>query len=365
MRVVITQESDGPPETLRKTLLEMGLDCSLGDCVPFSQLPVRLARNAVDLVLVRVGADASAARDALKQALTLTRAPLVAVGPADDGRRILDMLQSGAREYLDQDRVQETLEAALDKLRAAGAVHSGPGRVVGVLSSTPGSGVTTVATNLAFVWAAKYRDRVSLAELGREDAALALNLDLSPRFTPAEAAAGWERMDAAYLRQGMTPHPDGVQVLAHKAETAPAALEPLAVRKTLLLLRAMYAASVIDLGHLLGEEQQEALRLCDRLVVVVRLDVPALRQSRRLLRELADRGVPRERIVPVANRYGQRGQLPWKKAEEALGVPFAAYLPDDSSGTNYALNQGQPLVRLSRYGSLSRRFAKLAQTLEG
>jgi pilus assembly protein CpaE len=224
--------------------------------------------------------------------------------------------------------------------------------------------VTTVATNLAFAWAAKHRDRVALAELGREDAALALNLDLSPRFTPAEAAAGWERMDAAYLRQGMTPHPDGVQVLAHKAETTPEPLEPLAVRKTLLLLRAMYAASAVDLGHLIAEEQQEALRLCDRLVVVVRLDVPALRQSRRLLRELADRGVPRERVVPVANRYGQRGQLPWKKAEEALGVRFAAYLPEDSAATNYALNQGQPLVRLSRFGSLSRTLAKLARSLE-
>jgi pilus assembly protein CpaE len=344
----------------------MGLECAAGDCVPFTELPVRLAKGSAEMVLVRVGDNATPAHEAIRQALNLTRAPVLAVGPTINPHHILETLHSGAREYLDEDKLQASLETALNKLRAAGVVQHGNCRVIGVASATPGSGVTTVATNLAFLWAEELRDKVALIELGREAASLALNLDLDPRFTTADVAANWQRLDVAFLRQSMTPHGGGVQVLAYKPETLDVdPIEPSAVRKALILLRAAYSCAVLDLGHAFGEEHFEAMRLCDAVVVVVRLDVPSLRQARKLLRLCADKGVPRDRIRLVANRYGQRGQIPWKKAEEAVGAPFAEYVPEDSGKLNAALNQGQPLVRYSRGGSLARRLAKLAKQLNG
>jgi Flp pilus assembly CpaE family ATPase len=122
---------------------------------------------------------------------------------------------------------------------------------------------------------------------------------------------------------------------------------------------------VLDVGHVLGEEQYQALRLCDIVVLVVRLDVPGLRQARRLLQHLEEKGVPRANIRLIANRYGQKGQLGWKKAEEALGESFSEYLPDDSGKLNNALNKGVPLVSASRHSSIARRFAKLAHQLNG
>jgi pilus assembly protein CpaE len=344
----------------------MGLECGAGDCVSFADLPVRLAKGDAEIVLVRVGTDIKAAQETIRQALALTKAPVLAVGPTSEARHILETLHSGAREYLDVDQFQASLETALNKLRAAGVVQHGQCLVVGVASATPGSGVSTVATNLAFIWGEQYRDKVALLELGREAASLALSLDLEPRFTVADVAANWQRLDVAFLRQSLTPHGGGVQVLAYKPETLEVdPIEPQAVRKTLILLRSTYSAAVLDLGHAFGEEHFEAMRLCDAVAVVVRLDVPALRQTRKLLRLCAERGVPRDRIRLVANRYGQSGQIAWKKAEEAVGAPFAEYLPDDSGKLNQALNQGQPLVRASRHGSLARRFAKLAKQLNG
>jgi pilus assembly protein CpaE len=345
-------------------LLGLGLECAATDCVPYAELPLRLAQGSADLVLVRVGNRAAPAQDAIRQALPLTKGPVLAVGPTSNPHHILETLHCGAREYLDEDKLQATLETALNKLRAAGLVQHGNGRVVGVASATPGSGVTTLATNLAFLWGEEHRDRVALIELGREAASLALNLDLDPRFTVADVAANWQRLDVAFLRQSMTPHAGGVQVLAYKPETLGVQpIEPAAVRKALILLRAAYRCSVLDLGHTFADEHFEAMRLCDVVAIVVRLDVPSLRQARKLLRLCADKGVPRDRIRLVANRYGQRGQIPWRKAEEAIGAPFVEYLPEDSGKLNAALNHGLPLVRYNRGGSLARRLAKLAQLL--
>src|SRR5262249_28896677 len=133
----------------------------------------------------------------------------------------------------------------------------------------------------------------------------------------------------------------------------------------LILLRTVFTTSVIDLGHSLSEEHLEAMRLSDVIALVVRLDVPALRQARQFLRQCTEKGVPRDRVRAIANRYGQRGQIAWKKAEEALGVPFTNYIPDDSGKLNQALNHGQPVVRYSRFAGITRRFAKLADQLNG
>src|SRR5207248_1596849 len=129
--------------------------------------------------------------------------------------------------------------------------------------------------------------------------------------------------------------------------------------------RTMYAATVLDLGHIVGDEHYEAMRLSDRIAMVVRLDVPALRRARQLLAQATQNGVPLERIRLIANRYGQKGQVAWKKAEEALGASFTGYIPEDCAKLNYALNQGQPLVKAAPNANIARRFSKLATLMNG
>jgi pilus assembly protein CpaE len=366
MRVVVAQEQPGSSEAIRQLLLGMGLECAAGDCVSHQDLPVRLAQNPAELVLVRVAADTAATVGVVGQALPLTKAPVVVVGPAADPGQMLVYLQGGAREYVDEARLQENLEGALGRLQLRGDTPPVQGIVIGVASATPGSGVTTVATNIAFIDAEQHKDQVALIEFGRGAADLALALDLKPRHTTGEVHQDHDRLDSRLLRQSMLAHPAGVQILTHKAGAL--TVEPLAprtVRKSVILLRTVYAVSVLDLGHDLDDEHYEALRLCDEVVVVVRLDVPALKHARRLVQEMEKRGVPRERIRLVANRYGQKAQVPWKNAEEAVGAKFAGWISEDVGRVNAALNQGQPLVKASRYAGITRRFYKLADQLNG
>jgi pilus assembly protein CpaE len=365
MRVVLAHESPESLEAVRHVLLGLGLECSAGDCVLFGNLPVRLAQGMPDLVLVRTGTGQDAALEAIQHAVGLASAPVLVLGPVTDAQHILQCTRSGAREYLDEDHLAEDLEAALEKLQIAAGI-SGPGAVVSVVSVTPGSGVTTVASNLAFAWAQAHPDQVGLVELGHEPPDLACNLDLKPPYSAAEVCEHWQRLDLTLLRKALVQHPDGVWLLGHKPETlsvGPA--DPRAVRRLVVLLRALMARSVLDLGHLLGEEHYEAMRLSDQVAVVVRLDAPALRQARRLLQELADRGIPREAVQLVANRYGQAGQIGWRKAEEVLGASFAEYIPEDSGKLNRSLFQGRPVVRFSPGAGISRRLSRLAKRLAG
>jgi pilus assembly protein CpaE len=238
--------------------------------------------------------------------------------------------------------------------------------LISVVAAAPGTGVTTIASNLAFALGEKHPQRVALAELGLGVPELALALDLKPRHSIADLAQSWERLDATMLSQTLIEHPGGVHILAHQPETLAAPpLVSQAMQRTLLLLKVLYNYVVLDLGHLTDDSIVEALGLSEQVVLALRLDVPSLRLTRRLVHELGQRGLSPERVRLVANRYGQRKQVGWKEAEKAIGLPIVEYIPDDSTNLNAALNQGIPLLRLARRAGITRTFDKLASRLNG
>jgi Flp pilus assembly CpaE family ATPase len=362
MRAVITSEVPGVWEHLRQAVLATGVECAGGDCVLFADLAVRLAKAPADLVLVGLGANRPAALAAVAEAVRAGAAALVVARPSDSGA-ILEAIRCGARGYLDQEHAGADLLATLEKWRGAGVSYR-RGRTLGVLSATPGTGVTTVAASLAFALGEKTPGQVVLAELDPGVPVLALNLNLRPAFSVADLAGQWQRMDAAMLRQALVDHPAGVSVLSYRPETLLAdALEPAALRQTLVLLSTLFDQVVLDLGHAADDARLEALRLADTVVVVVRLDVPALRLTRQLLRKLDDRGLAPSRLRLVANRYGQRKQVPLAEAARVLGQPILGRIPDDPGTLNLANNQGVPLVHAARRAAITRSFAELAGRL--
>jgi pilus assembly protein CpaE len=364
MRVVITNEKPGLRDLYRQTALGVGLECDPEDCVPYDDLAVRLAQGRVDLVLVVTGSQPAAAAPVIEQAAA--QVPVLATGPYRTPESIMQAIRSGAREYLNESRLREELTAALDKLWQTKAVGYRRGRVLAIMAASPGSGVTTVAANLAFALGDKYPGRVALAEVGAGVPELALSLDLTPRHSVTEVAQNWDRLDVSMLGQMLVPHAAGVQVLAHQPETLLAApLQPQAMRQALLLLGTMFDFTVLDLGSATDAACREALALSDPVLVVMRMDVPSIRLTRRFIQHLTELNTPPGKICVVANRYGQRKQLTWKQAEEALGLPILQGIPDDPKRLNQALNSGAPLICTARRAGITRSFAKLAARFNG
>lgn len=366
MRVVVASANADQREQLRPPLLGAGLECGGPDCVLYSELEARLAHAGADLIVVHIGVEPASALPVLEKTAARGAAPVLAVGPSSDPQFVIQALRRGAREYLDEDKLREELPAALAKLRQAGVIQFKVGRTVAVTAVCPGSGVTTVASNLAFALAVANPKQVVLAELATDVPALALALDLQPRHSADELVRDWDRSDAVMVRQSLAEHAAGVQVLAHAPETLTAApVQPPAMRHLALLLRTLYEWTVLDLGHSAHAAAVEAMQLADAVLVVTRLDVPALRLTRRYLNDLEERGIAREHLRPVANFYGQRKQLAWKQAQDALGLPIVAWLPDDPGLLNQALNQGQPVVQMARGAKLSKCIHQLAKRLNG
>jgi pilus assembly protein CpaE len=366
MRLVVAQERSQLRDLPRQAALSLGLDCAPDDNVSYDELPVRLARGFADVVLVVLG-DAAERGYAAIQHATALGLPVLAVGPAHLPQVILQSLRSGARVYLDETHVVDELSIALTQLSQTGEViDDRRGQVHAVAAARNGLGVTTVATSVAFALGEKYPGRVVLAEIGTGPASLALNLDLEPTYTVADLARQSERLDQRLLQQALIEHPQGVHVLAQAPEALTVEpMRPAALRAILVLLKARFDFVVLDAGRATESAFLQGLNLIDRLLIVTRLDVPVLRLTRRYLQLLLSRDYPREKLHLVANRTGQRQQVAWREAEEALTMKIAHYIPDDPGTMNHSLNSGMPLVHTARRAAITRRFSQLAIHLKG
>lgn len=364
MRVLVAGDRPPDRDQARRAALRLGLECAAGDCVPLADLRLRLAREpAVHLVVVCVDPDPQTAVRAIKSAAGQTRQPIFAVTTNGEASVRETIEQAGAAAVWPLDRLREGLLNSAEELRRDGLSGERRGRLIAVTAALPGTGVTTVATGLAFALAGK--NPVVLAEFGQSIPDLGLNLELNARHHLGDLILASDRLDASMIREGAAQHPAGVHVLAYAPETlAPEPLTPTVLRDFQILLRSMYDWVVVDAGHMTVTGDDELLRHADAVLVVARLDPPSLRLTRRYLQSLHTRGILLENLMVIANRYGQPGQVAWRRAEEVVQSPVRAWLPDDPRAVNRCLVNGQPLVHSARGSRLQREFSRLAAELQ-
>jgi pilus assembly protein CpaE len=186
-------------------------------------------------------------------------------------------------------------------------------------------------------------------------------LDVKPTHTLADLCLNATVMDRTVFERSLTRHQSGVHLLAPPRNLAEIArITPQGVRQALTIARTLYPFVVVDLDDCFHEEQTQALRMADLILLVFRLDFTSLRNTRRIIDHLNQLGIHQERVRIIVNRYGQAKELPSGKAEEALGVKIFHYIPEDPKTVNRANNNGIPAVLDSPKASVSKSLAKLA-----
>ncbi len=366
MRILIASQSVRASQPLRPVVNGMGLECDALDCVSFDNLRMRLTvEPPVDLLMVLAAEDEVAALAAVQQG-KVSRLPVVAVAPAGSEGLRPQLIKAGAVGLIEEEKLREGLQGALDQLYREGAFRQGRGKVIAVTSAQAGSGVTTTASAVAFALAALAPNRTVLAELSGEAPELAIGLDLKQNHGLGDLIHNWERADPHMVRQVAVAHPAGLHVLAHTPEpfVGPVA-GPAVMRHLAVLLREMYDHLVLDLGPAIDGGRLEAAKLAESAVVVVRPEVPSLRVARLYIRHLLDLGIARDRIRPVANRAGRGTQVGRADAEKALGIPFVEWIPEDSGTVTAAIDKAQPLIQYYPRATITTTFGRLAKALAG
>jgi pilus assembly protein CpaE len=345
------------------------LDLRVGELKALGADLCRGSANAV-LLLLDVDVDDTAEMDVLERlSAEASRAQIPVVVTAGDlgPAAIRRLLRHGASDFIaqpiDRAEVLDVLKLADHRARRQIPAQQPTGRIFTFSRANGGAGATTLAVNVAHALARPNRRKqakVCLLDLDLHFGTAALQLDLRPNASLIEIAQAPERLDAALFAHSLVEHRSGLRVLTAPSTPMPLEeLKPAVVKRLLELARAEFDYVIVDLPIALTQWTETVLSHSDLVYLVTQLNVPAVRQLRRLLDIIEEVGLYNLPVQLVLNRV--QGSF-WgagvkrRQAEKALGRPFDYCIADQFEVLIDAANRGAPVLDVRRYSRFGRQL---------
>jgi pilus assembly protein CpaE len=279
---------------------------------------------------------------------------------------ILRSMRAGARDFLRMPIIPEEFRTVVSRTCEHVATQvTAPkkkGRLVAVFSSKGGCGTTFLATNLAGSMASP----TILVDLNLQAGDLPLFLGVEPKYSIADVVENRARLDETLMTTYITPHSSNLSLLAAPREADAAdEIEPEHVFEALERLREKYDFVVLDPQHTFDAITLAALDQADEIVLVLTLDIPAIRSAQRAL-EIFDRlGYPRKKVRIVVNRFSKQIDLDLHQVERFLGERVAGFITSDYQTAVNSINLGQPLVQSEPNSKIAHEIRKVAAAIAG
>ena len=257
------------------------------------------------------------------------------------------------------------MAAALGRVQVGESTPTETGRTIAVLGPSGGCGASTLAANIATLLAKEYKKSL-LLDLKLEAGDLAALLDVKPTYTLADLCQNIARLDRAIFERCWCSTPAAFICWPHRA-TSPtrAASRRRGFAKPWPLAAICSLTSWSTSTTPSARNNRRRLRQADLVLLVLRLDFTSLRNTQRTLDYLRRSASPANGSGWWSTAIGQPKEVPAAKAEEALGLNIAHYVPDDPKTINRANNNGVPVVLESPSAKVSRSVAQLTMSING
>ena len=253
--------------------------------------------------------------------------------------------RAGEMARLERSKSTQAAVPSATSVKASFGTGLTDGRIIMIYSPKGGTGVTTLAVNLAITLNNEETKAVLVdGNLQFGDVAVFLNeqgkntiLDLAPRADELEP----EIVESVLIKHASS----GLRILA--APSRPEHADHVnsdQFSKLLKYLRQVYAYVIIDTSHLLNDITLSALDISDIVVLVVTQDIPAIKNARLFLDLLGTIGVSRNHICFVMNRYDKRISITPEKVSENLKQEIAGVIPLDERIVIPSVNRGVPFM---------------------
>ena len=320
---------------------------------------------------------AGMARLASLRAAAAVPAVVLALGPKPKAN-LADIVRTGAVDLVEYPTSKRQLSAALKRafdiadisegqtptlpVVAHGVVVERPqfAEVFTVASSSGGCGKTFYATNLACYLAAQTGQRVCLVDLDLQFGEVSTALHLRPRFTISDLLSR-EPVDEddldEHVEEYLEEHELGFSVLAAPFSPADAdMIAPKDVYKVMGALRRHFDYIVVDTPAQLSEIVLAAFDHSTRVLCMVTLDLPSIRNMRVFLSTLEKLRINSETIGVVLNKVEDDIGIDIGDVQEVLENKIISVLPY-SREVMKSINKGQPALVSAANSDIGKKLA--------
>src|SRR5580658_1819330 len=333
---------------------------------PQQTLEIRIKQLKPNVVLLDLSSDLAAAVEVVKFIAAMTPpVHVVGLNSHNDSTAILQSLRAGASEFLYAPFELATQREAIARLRRLvqpeAPSQTEAGHVIAMASSKPGSGASTVATQVAFSLQRLTGKRILLADFDLTGGTIGFYLKLSHNYSLVDALQHSEHMDLA-LWNSLTVNYGGVDILPAPAAPYAEPLDGARLRVLIEHARNLYDWVILDLPAIFNRTSLMAISECERAFLVSTSELPSLHLTRKALTMLDQLGFPKDRFQVLVNRIDKRDDIGTADMEKLFSCPIHAKLPNDYFSLHRVVTLGQPL---GTDGELGKAIEQVAARLSG
>lgn len=371
--IVVNADEEAGPE-LRALLLSVEGVKIVAEIDEPALLGQALTQFPAEVLLVHLDPSPAATMEIIAPLLEQRKDHLAAIAMTEDrdAELVMRAMRAGMREFLWKPFPPEQLTEILKRVGREVPAAQRAGRLIPVVAACGGVGATTIATNLAVELAqlenwseGAERPKVAVVDLDFRFGQVAMFLDAQATYTIAELCDTPEHIEGQMIERVMFKHPTQVHVLAipHDIEQAQR-ISAAQCAGVLAALLEHYDFVVVDGPIRMDPTAQAVFSMTDVYLVALQLLVPPVRNTDRLLRDLAREGYNLDQVRLVCNRFGRdAGYLEPGDVEATLGRPIQWMLPDDWKTASTAVNVGAPLLEHAPKSKLRVAFQQMAESI--
>jgi pilus assembly protein CpaE len=372
--IVVNADEEAGPE-LRALLLSVEGVKIVAEIDEPVLLGQALAQFPAEALLIHLDPSPAGIMEVIGPLIAERKGQLAAIAMTEDrdAELVMQAMRAGIGDFLWKPFPPEDLTAILRRIgHEAPSAGRRAGRLIPVVAACGGVGATTVATNLAVElaqvneWAdGAGKPKVAVVDLDFRFGQVAMFLDAQATYTVAELCDTPEHIEAQMIERVVVKHPSGVHVLSipHDIEQAQR-ISAAQCAGVLAALMEHYDFVVVDGPVRFDPSARAVFDMTDTYLIVLQLLVPPVRNTDRLLREMARGGYNLDQVRLLCNRYGRdAGYLEPADVETSLGRDIWWMLPDDWKTASMALNVGAPLLEHAPKTKLRQAFQEMARAI--
>ena len=342
----------GPDEERRRALSSALAGFSAGEVREFSSYPPaledvpRLLERYYDVIIIDLDSDREYALELVEDICAKDSATVMVYSANADQELVFRCMRAGAREFLFPPFDQATIADALARATTVprqGNRHQkkARGRLLVFLGAKGGSGVTTVACNLAISVGQESAQSTLLIDLGLPMGDAALNLGIVTEYSTDNAFMDVDRLDGTFLNKLLAKHRSGISVLAAPSKVPKVQASNEAIDKLIRAARQQFENVIVDVGSRLDLMGTALFKEASTIFLVTQAGISELRNSNRVITEFFNQGAPKLEIV--INRYEPRSLgLTDEHITKALNRPVQWKIPDDYAAARQMQNTTTP-----------------------
>jgi pilus assembly protein CpaE len=279
---------------------------------------------------------------------------------------ILGSMRAGAREFLQLPILADEFRTVMDRVVEFYATVESPTKkkahVIATFSGKGGAGVSFLATNLA----AAMPDSTLIVDLNLQAGDVASFLGLDIKYSLSDFVRNRARLDDSLMTSLVTPYSANLALLAapleaHEAED----IGPQDLSEILYLLGQRYEHIILDLPHTFDPVTVAALDLADDILLLLTLDIPGIRSTKRALKVFDRLNYPKRKVHVIVNRFSKNNDVPLQKVETHLGEQLIGFVPNDYRKVMDSINLGRPLIQSDAASKISLEIKRIATIVKG